>query len=344
MKKKVKENDFAKHLSYFLSKYLPGQMNASSNTVASYRDTFKIFLNYCETEKNLKPELFQMETVKKELIVDFLDWLEIERECSISTRNQRLAAIHAFFGYVQKESPENLFEIQKILSIPTKKKPKPVIPFLTTDEMEILLKQPDRTKESGQRDLVLLAVLYDTGARVQELIDLTIKDIRLDKPAVITLHGKGRKSRRVPIMKNTATLLNEYLKNYDGNKGCSLHDSPVFYNQHKTKLTRRGISYILNKYVAMARKEEGFYNDGVITPHVLRHSRAVHMLQSGINLVYIRDFLGHVSVTSTEIYARADSEMKRKALESAYVELDTGDLPLWEKDGELMKWLQNLCK
>ena len=103
-------------------------------------------------------------------------------------------------------------------------------------------------------------------------------------------------------------------------------------------------SYILNKYVAMARKEVGFYNDGVITPHVLRHSRAVHMLQSGINLVYIRDFLGHVSVTSTEIYARADSEMKRKALESAYIELDTGDLPSWEKDGELMNWLQNLCK
>ena len=344
MKKKVKENDFAKHLSYFLSRYLPGQMNASSNTVASYRDTFKIFLNYCETEKNLKPALLQMETVRKELIIDFLEWLEVKRKCSISTRNQRLAAIHAFFAYVQKESPENLFEIQKILSISTKKKPKPVIPFLTTNEMEILLKQPDRTKESGRRDLVLLAVLYDTGARVQELIDLTIKDIRLNKPAVITLHGKGRKSRQVPIMKNTVTLLDEYLKKYDANIGCALQDLPVFYNQHKTKLTRRGISYILNKYVEMARKVEGFYNDGVITPHVLRHSRAVHMLQSGINLVYIRDFLGHVSVTSTEIYARADSETKRKALESAFVELDTGHLPSWEKDDELMNWLQNLCK
>ena len=319
-------------------------MNASSHTISSYRDTFKIFLNYCQAEKNLKPELVQLSMVTKELIIDFLDWLERERQCSISTRNQRLAAIHSFLSYVQKDNPETLFEIQRTLSIPTKKKPKPVIPFLTAAEMEILLNQPDRTKESGRRDLVLLAVLYDTGARVQELIDLTIKDIRLDKPAVIKLHGKGKKSRQVPITKNTVALLEGYLKNYDGNRGCSLNDCPVFYNQHRTKLTRRGVSYILNKYVDMAREEDGFYSADCITPHVFRHSRAVHMLESGINLVYIRDFLGHVSVTSTEIYARANNEMKRKALEEAYLELDTGNLPSWEKDGELMNWLQNLCR
>jgi integrase/recombinase XerD len=209
---KKRENDFAKHLSYFLSKFLPGQLNASPHTVASYRDTFKLFLRFCESEEGVKPERIRMEMITKNVVANFLDWLENSRKCSIATRNQRLAAIHAFYKYVQKESPENLFEIQKILGIPTKKKPRPIIPFLTTKEMEILLKQPDRTKKSGKRDLVLLVTLYDTGARVQELIDLKIKDIRLDHPAVITLHGKGRKSRQVPVMKNTRELLAEYLK------------------------------------------------------------------------------------------------------------------------------------
>ena len=341
---KKRENDFAKHLSNFLSKYLPGQLNASPHTVVSYRDTFKLFLSFCEAKRGVSPERIRMETITKGLIVDFLDWLENTRQCSIATRNQRLAAVHAFCKYAQKESPEKLDEIQKILSIPTKKKHRPIIPFLTIQEMEILLKQPDRTKESGKRDLVLLVTLYDTGARVQELIDLTMKDIRLDNPAVITLHGKGRKSRQVPIMKNTRELLAEYLRYYDGNKGYALQDAPVFYNQYKTKLTRRGVSYIIKKYVEAARESPGFHNDGTITPHVFRHSRAVHMLQAGINLVYIRDFLGHATISSTEIYARADSEMKRKALENAYLELETGDMPSWEKDGELMNWLQKLCR
>lgn len=341
---KKKENDFAKYLSYFLSKYLPGQLNASPNTVASYRDTFKLFLIFCESEKGIKPELLRMENITKDCVTGFLDWMENTRQCSIATRNQRLAAIHAFSRYVQKESPENLYEIHKILAVPTKKKPRPVIPFLTTHEMEILLKQPDRTKETGKRDLVLLATLYDTGSRVQELIDLKIKDLRLENPAVITLRGKGRKSRQVPIMKNTRDLLAEYLEHYQGNTGYALQDAPLFYNQYKNKLTRKGISYIINKYVESAKKSSNFYNDGVITPHVFRHSRAVHMLQAGVNIVYIRDFLGHSSVSSTEIYARADSEMKRKALESAYVELDTGEFPSWENDGDLMNWLQDLCR
>lgn len=341
---KIKENDFARHISSFLSKYLPGQLNSSPNTVASYRDTFKLFLCFCESEKGYKPESIRMEIITKGLIEEYLNWLENGRQCSIATRNQRLAAIHAFCKYVQRESLENLDEIQRILAIPIKKKPKPVISFLTINEMEIFLQQPDRNKDSGKRDLVLLATLYDTAARVQELIDLKIKDIRLDSPVVITLHGKGRKSRQVPIMKNTRDLLAEYLKVYQGHSGYALQDAPVFYNQYKTKLTRRGVSYIISKYVVMAKKTQDFHTETVITPHVFRHSRAAHMLQAGINLVYIRDFLGHTSITSTEIYAKADSEMKRKALESAYLDLKTGELPSWDKDGDLMNWLQNLCR
>lgn len=337
-------NDFARHLTYFLAQYLPGQRNASPNTVASYRDTFKLFLTFFEEKKNLRAECIRMETITKDSVVEFLDWLETTRKSSIATRNQRLSALHAFFRNVQKENPENLFEMQKILAMPMKKKPKPVIPFLVADEMKILLEQPNRASESGKRDLVLMAVLYDTAARVQELIDLTRKDIRLDIPAVITLHGKGQKTRQVPIMGNTKDLLTAYLSRCNPTGGCAPPDTPIFYNQQKKKLTRRGVAYIINKYAEMARNNPAFHNHDTITPHVFRHSRAIHMLQAGINLVYIRDFLGHSNVTSTEIYARADSEMKRKALESAYVELDIGEMPSWEKDGELMNWLQNLCR
>jgi site-specific recombinase XerD len=337
-------NDFAKNLTYFLAQYLPGQRNVSPNTVASYRDAFKLFLTFWEEKKKLRAECIRMETITKDSVVEFLDWLETARQCSIATRNQRLSALHAFFRNVQRETPENLFEIQKILAVPMKKRPKPTIPFLIADEMKILLEQPDRACKSGKRDLVLMAVLYDTAARVQELIDLTRRDIRLDKPAVITLHGKGQKTRQVPIMGNTKDLLAEYLRYCIQTGGCAPQDAPVFYNQQKKKLTRRGVAYIITKYVAMARNHPEFHNDGIITPHVFRHSRAVHMLQAGINLVYIRDFLGHSNVTSTEIYARADSEMKRKALESAYLELDIGEMPSWEKDGEMMNWLQNLCR
>ena len=339
-----KENDFAKYLSYFLSRYLPGQQNASTNTIASYRDTFKLFLTFWENEKGCRAETIRLDTVTRQSVIEFLDWLEEKRKCLIATRNQRLAALHAFFRYVQRESPENLFEIQKIFAIPMKKKPKPVISYLTVDEMEILLRQPNRRSESGRRDLVLLAVLYDTAARVSELIGLTYRDIRLDKPAVIRLYGKGRKSRQVPIMGSTCNLLEEYLKNRGLTSGIAPDDIPVFCNQQKRKLTRRGVSYIISKYVDMARQVPKFNNNGIITPHVFRHSKSMHMLQAGINLVYIRDFLGHSSITSTEVYARADSEMKRKALESAYLELDLGELPSWENDGDLMNWLQNLCK
>jgi integrase/recombinase XerD len=341
---KKPENDFAKYLAYFLSRYLPGQQNVSPNTLSSYRDAFKLFLIFWDDEKGYRAELIRICTVTKESVIEFLDWLEEKRKCSIATRNQRLAAIHAFFRYVQRESPENIFEIQKILSIPVKKKPKPVIPYLTADEMEILLQQPNRSSESGKRDLVLLVVLYDTAARVQELINLTYSDLRMDKPAVIRLYGKGRKTRHVPILGNTRGLLEEYLKSRSSSKGVAPTDIPIFCNQQNRKLTRRGVSYIINKYVEMARQVPEFHNNGIITPHVFRHSKSMHMLQAGINLIYIRDFLGHSSITSTEIYSRADSAMKRKALESAYQELDMGESPTWEKDVDLMNWLQNLCK
>ena len=163
----MKENDFSKYLTNFLSLYLPGHRNVSINTIASYRDVFKLLLTFCDEIKGMKPEKITIPKLTKDLVIEFLTWLEKVRKCSISTRNQRLAALHAFFRYIQKENPENLFEIQKILAIPYKRKPKPMVPYLTANELKILLEQPDLKTKDGRRDMVLLAVLYDTAARVQ---------------------------------------------------------------------------------------------------------------------------------------------------------------------------------
>lgn len=340
----MKSDKFAKYLSSFLSSYLPFQQNMSINTIASYRDTFKQLLHYCESVKGIKIENITMSTVSKDLVVDFLDYLETERQCSISTRNQRLSAIHAFIRYVQKESPETLFESQKILKVPSKKKPKPLIPYFRPDDIKILFEQPDTSTKWGRRDLVLLTILYDTGARVQELIDIRLRDVRLVNPAVITLHGKGKKVRQVPIMGNVKKLLASYMEELDCNTGIAKEDAPLFSNQQRKKLTRWGVSYIIKKYVEQAKQNKDFCMDFDVHPHVFRHSKAMHMLQAGINIVYIRDFLGHSSTKTTEVYARADSELKRKAIESAYTELSTGELPDWDKDGDLMDWLTDLCK
>ena len=339
----MKENDFSRYLTNFLSRYLPGQRNVSVNTIASYRDAFKLLLTFCDEIKGIKPEKMTLEKLTKSLIVEFLTWLEEERKCSISTRNQRLAALHAFLRYIQKDSPENLYEIQKILAIPNKKKAKPMVPYLTANELKILLEQPDLKTKDGRRDLVLLAVLYDTAARVQELVDLRIRDVRLTSPAVITLHGKGDKSRQIPIMGKTQNLLRQYLDESKRNTGMAEMELPLFYNQQHKKLSRWGVSYIINKYVDIAKQNPYFCVDFPVTPHVFRHSKAMHLLQANVNLIYIRDFLGHADVVTTEVYARADSEMKRKALEKTYIDLVTDELPKWENDGDLMKWLNDLC-
>jgi len=339
-----KTNDFARYLSRFLTNYLSGEKNLSTNTVAVYRDTFRLFLLFCEQKMEVTPDRISISLLTKELVIDYLDWLELERKCSITTRNQRLSSIHGFIKYVQKELPENLFALQRILGISYRKTGKTIIPYLTEDELKILFQQPDVSTKQGKRDLVLLILMYDSAARVQELADIRIKDIRLNSPAVITLYGKGNKARQVPVLGKTKDLLSGYLEEHKKYPwGIAIADVPVFYNQKHQQLTRWGISYILNKYVELAKKHIGFTVNFPVTPHVLRHSKAMGMLKSGINLIYIRDFLGHSNVTTTEVYARADSEMKRNALEESYKELYTDKMPRWEDDENLMQWLKNLC-
>lgn len=337
----MKPTNFAYHLSTYLAKYLPGKAGTSQNTIRSYRDTFTLLLRFCSQEKALKVEKITLEVLQKPLVEDFMTWLEVGRGCSISTRNQRLAAIHAFFRYVQMEDPGSLFLCQQILSIPMKRSAKASIQYLTLQAIKAILEAPDPSRFLGRRDIVLLSLMYDTGARVQEIADLTVADIRLDSPPTIKITGKGNKSRLVPLMTPTAKLLDQYLIGHDlQSAACGSY--PLFQNRSREKLTRAGIAYILDKHVKKARHGHPELIPKTVSPHSFRHSKAMHLLQAGVNLVYIRDLLGHVSIKTTEIYARADSMAKRKALEKAYQSATQEQLPVWQKNQNLLRWLKDL--
>lgn len=336
----MKPTNFAKYLTEFLSSYLPIQKNVSKNTISSYRDTFKLLINYSQEIKKISAEHITLELLSKEWLTDFLRWLETDRKCSVTTRNQRLAAIHSFFRYIQAEEPSGILHYQRIASIPIKKAKKTVVEYITSEAIKILLQRPDKQTLKGRRDLTLISVLYDSGARVQELIDIKVCDVILQKPAVITLTGKGNKTRRVPIMENTVALLQSYISE---NKLDKLwrNDKPLFTNNQHNKLTKEGVAYIISKYVTSARKVSTLIPTK-INAHMFRHSKAMHLLQAGINLIYIRDFLGHVDIKTTEIYAKSDVETKRKAVENLYPDLIDSDLPDWSKDNTLLSWLSEL--
>lgn len=333
----MKPTDFAQALTTYLSSYLPGQKNASLHTIQSYRDTFKLLLRYCQCVRGLAIERLSLSDLDDQLIIGFLEWLETKRHNQIATRNQRLACIHAFYRYLQTEDPTGLWSYQKILALPMKKTPRPVIAHLTPDALQLLLAQPDRATRNGRRDATLLAVLYDTGARVQELLDLRVRDIRLEPPPLLNLTGKGNKARQVPLMAPTTKLLSRYLDEWHLERNGT-QDGPVFFNRRRQKMTRAGVAFILEKYAAQARRHSTDIPEHV-TPHALRHSKAMHLLQSGVNLIYIRDLMGHTDIATTEIYARADTELKRKALEQVYPSLISDELPDWTKDDALLEWL-----
>lgn len=326
----MKPTDFALHLTNYLTIYLPGQRGISSNTIKSYTDTFRLFLIYYRDELGLKPEKLTIESFNSECINGFLDWLETKRHNSIATRNQRLSAIQSFCKYLYVETPGQIAILQKNLAISRKKHVKPQIGYLSLNEMSSILEKPNTNTIIGRRDLTLLALLYDSGARVSELTSLKVRDLRLDDYPIATLHGKGGKIRQVPLMKKTTTLISQYLTEHKLDRVECL-DNLVFTNKQHKQLTSAGVTYILQKYTD--RKD--------ITPHVIRHTKAMHLLQAGVNIIYIRDILGHSSIETTNVYARADTEMKRKALEKISTNI-IPNVPDWRSDNALMEWLKSL--
>lgn len=335
----MKPTDFSIHLTNFLSRYLPGERGMSQHTISSYRFTFILFISFIEQVKKIGVSKLVLRDITKEIVVEFLDWLQSERRSSSATRNVRLAALHSFFSFMQYKQPDQMEEWQRILAIKVKKTAKNAVSYLSIDGLKLLLEQPDIFSHKGRRDLSMLALMYDCAARVQEIIDAEPSFIRLDKPYTMKIIGKGSKARIVPLMDEAIVHIRKYM---DENNLLAPHlrTSPLFFNSRGEKLTRAGVNSILKKYACMARNKNPGLIPEKISCHSLRHSKAMHLLQAGVHLVYIRDFLGHESVQTTEIYARADSQQKREAIEKAYVDVITKEIPEWVENHDLLQWLK----
>ncbi len=338
--KKMNESSFGKYLSLYFLRYIPSRMDYSENTIKAYRDTFTIFLRYCSEVLNLKPEKLKIVDMNKDFIEDFLNWLINEKKYSIRTRNQRLAALHSYFRFLQIEAPEYLDVCNSILSIKAKKvADTEQMTYLSIKAIQKLLATPNSKIKEGKRDLALLTLLYDTGARVQEIIDLTISDLKLSSPATVRLLGKGQKVRIIPITPQTVSIMRVYMDNYQLTDEENLM-IPIFFNKQKGKLSRPGVTYILKKHFEKARKNNSNLFPSKISPHALRHSKAMHLLEANVNLIYIRDFLGHVSVSTTEIYAKSNPEIKRKAIEAASKNVLPDEVLTMNDKEVLLDWLR----
>lgn len=340
------ENLLGRHLTGFFAEYLVGERAASPRTVESYRDAFKALLSFFEGELGIRPERVELSDLNGDSVRSFLAWLEESRGCCASTRNHRLAAVKSFCRYAAGRAPDCLGPLSSVLDIREKSTPARAMGYLEADEVRRLLAQPGSATRIAFRDTVMMSLLYDTGARVQELCDINVGDVRASAPMVIVLHGKGGKDRSVPVMEPTAGLVERLIAEGPANPGIARRDEPLFRSSRGGRLTRWGVANAISKNVEAIRAEDASFACGLkITPHTLRHSRAMHLLQAGVNLIYIRDLLGHVDVSTTEIYARADTEMKRKAIEGAYEPLAPElRYPDWTDDKSLMGWLGSLGK
>ena len=302
---------FASLLQDFFCKRLIGERNLSNQTVASYRDTFRLLLKYAEQRIRKAPVALTLADLDAPVILGFLDQLQKDRGNCARTRNLRLVAVRSFLHYASHRDPTALPTIQRVLAIPMKRFDRPLLGFLSHEQMQAVLEAPDRTTWSGQRDHVMLNTFYNTGARVSEIIGLRVNDVDLDRGAAVHIRGKGRKQRVTPLWRGTARLLRDWLvrQHRDG-------DAPVFFNRAGHALSRSGVEQRLRVTVAVAQKRCPSLRGLSVSPHTIRHTTAMHLLQSGVDLTVIALWLGHESPETTHHYVEADLTMKERALAS----------------------------
>jgi site-specific recombinase XerD len=337
-----KPTDFAYYLSRYLCSYLPMTKGVSGNTIKTYTSVFKLFCEFMNNEKAKNTNKITVEEITKEVVSDFLDWIENSKKCSINTRNQRRTVLRSFMKFIQEESPKYMYQCQMILTIPKKKAPQKVIDYLSIEGMRLLLNTPDKSSYEGRKHAILLTLIYASAARVSEIVDLEITDFKYNGNNLIKLTGKGKKSRLVPLEPEIVQLIEQYLIEQNKQRGVCNAPELMFLNHSNGKLTRQGVTYILKKYIGMANKEHPDLVPLNISVHGLRHSRAIHWLQAGVDLIYIRDLLGHTSVSTTEVYIRIDNKLKAKALKSLSPEnfLDENQY-IWHQDKNLLEWLKS---
>lgn len=326
---------FPQLLQDFFLRRLVAQRGASARTVESYRDAFELLLGYLEQRTGKPPSALQLADLDAPAVLDFLDHLESERGNSVRTRNARLAAIHSFMRYAAVRDPASLPITARVLAIPAKRFDRPALGYLTREQVAAILAAPDRGTWSGRRDAVLLTTAYNTGARVSELTALQVRDVLLDRQTAVHLHGKGRKQRVIPLWKNTATQLRAWL-----DKISPAPDAPVFPNRAGAPLTRSGVRDRLDRAVALAEPRCPSLHGQHITPHTLRHSTAMHLLQSGTDLAVIALWLGHSSPAVTHQYLEADLATKEAVLQRL---ADPGPTPTrFHPSDRLLAFLQSL--
>lgn len=327
---------FGYHLTKYFLDYLPLQAGASPNTVRSYRDAFIQLMEFYKKEYRIAPEKLEYTEFTAERIEAFLAYLEAERKIGINTRNQRLAAIHAFFRYLQYRDPAGFEQCAEVLAVPFKKAPVKPMNYMCLEEIELLFSIPDPKDDAQLRDLSILSLLYETGARVQELIDLKPRNIRFSRNCVVELHGKGNKTRLVPVNADAASIVRNYIRRCKRTN----ENEPLFVNRKGEKLTRAGIQYIIDKYVSMASGQRPDLFNGKISNHCFRHSKAMHLLEAGVNLIYIRDLLGHTSVVTTEIYAKTNPKIREEQLKKHSASIETKERYSQKDKDDLIEWLK----
>lgn len=319
----------------FLLEYLVGERNLSRNTQASYRDTLTLLLPFASTRTGVAIDRMTVTDLSPSVVRQFLDYLERERRCTGVTRNQRLGTIHSLARFIGTRSPVHLSWCTEVRLVPFKKTDKTLITYLEKAEMDALLRQPDRHTVLGLRDYCLLLFLYNSGARADEAARLTIDHLRLDDPPSVRIHGKGNKMRMCPLWPIMMPLL-EKLINGRGT------DQVVFLGRANKPMTRFGIHRLVTHYAGMASNEMPSMQVKRVSPHNIRHTTAVHMLRSGVDINTIRAWLGHVSLDTTNIYAEVDLEMKAKALASVDVSGQPAQ-PLRQRDlPSLMTFLKGI--
>ena len=328
-------NRFSKLVQEFLTSYIIGECNYSMNTKSSYSTTFYLFLEFMNEEKNIKPNKIEIETITKEVIVQFLDWLETNRSVSISTRNQRLACIKSFYKYVQTNELDLFESCSTILSIKNKKVPNKMISYFTENEIKMMISYLNDHKDL--KKLTMICVLYETGARVSEFINIKLNDLNLSENASITLFGKRNKTRIVPISQELVKLINKYFKEVYINYG----DDYLFYSNYKKKYERYGINYIIKQLIIKLHSINQDCFKGNYHPHSFRHTKASHLYNNGTPLLYVKEFLGHSTITSTEIYATPDTKKQRLEILKNSEVINTKNKYSSNKIEDLDNWLKS---
>ena len=336
--------DFFKTIRSFILEYLPKQRCFSENTIKSYRTALNLLVEYLRQEKLLRISQIDFTIFERELILGFLDWLEHSRNCSASSRNQRLMALRSFFKYAGTIDCTQVAVQLGIGTIPVKKEPGRIVDFFTEDALRALLKQPNPSKLLGIRNQFFMVLMYDTAARCSELLEMRVKDLRINtQHPVAYLLGKGNKPRAVPLLDKTVEHCERYLKAFHPNMD---KDSYLFYtviHGKQQSMSADCVARFMQKYGNSARKE-CMEVPLHVHPHQLRHTRAIHYYRDGMPLVLVAELLNHASVETTKIYAYADSEMKRSAMEKADHKRNIAPqpTPIWLDDEEMILKLSGL--